>query len=132
MSRKKPVPRPRSRTGTGTGPRAGGAEASLWAGFVTHYVTFPHGGETVLAEILFPPDDAPEDVIEGFLRRATVTVVGECPCGAVRLLPTRAERRLAKHKGQSGIPILGVEHEADCPAGNDVLMRKMREWRAEK
>ena len=86
-----------------------------------------HDGDTVAFVLPTVPDDAPEEIREGIARRRIVAVTGECPCGAVLILPNRAERRAAKRTGQP--THLRCEHEDDCPAVDHVLLAAIEEWR---
>jgi len=60
-------------------------------------------------------------VREGIARRRITGLTGECPCGARRVWPNRADRRAAVKAGR----VLHIEivHEEDCPATDDALRR---------
>jgi len=57
---------------------------------------------------------APPLVREGLARRALVNGGGTCPCGALAVMPNRAERRAAVRTGR--LLRVQVQHEHDCPA----------------
>ena len=79
----------------------------------------------VAAVLPVAPDDAHPDVREGIARRRLVMLTGECPCGARRHLPNRAQRRsMRRHEAtRDRVWQLAVEHEADCPATSEALAR---------
>ena len=66
------------------------------------------------------PEAAPAEAREGLARRRVVAHTGQCPCGARMVLPNRAERRAARRHGT--VRHVTVEHEPDCPAGDDRLL----------
>ncbi|MGH8883555.1 MAG: hypothetical protein ACRD0P_40465 [Stackebrandtia sp.] len=72
------------------------------------------------------PDDAPADVREGLARRRIANGGETCPCGGGLRYPNRAARRKAAKAGKP-IPV-GVWHEPDCPASDDVLLSLLRAW----
>ncbi len=72
------------------------------------------------------PEDAPLDVREGIARRRAVMLYGECPCGARRVLPNRAERRRLARAGEVGLVEVG--HEDGCPAITEALVKASRRW----
>ena len=66
------------------------------------------------------PDHLPSHVLEGLVRRRLIALGGTCPCGAVMVIPNRADRRAARKLGTAlSVPI---EHEDDCPAICDELL----------
>lgn len=73
------------------------------------------------------PDDAPAEIREGLARRALSNSGQTCPCGARWPLPNREQRRRMK---EPGVTYLQVEHENDCPAGNEILIPLIRAWEA--
>lgn len=85
-------------------------------------VTEVPGVGRVVMVMPVPPDDAPLDVREGIARRRLVMLTGQCPCGARRTLPNRAQRRALR---RSGAPVwhLDVRHADDCPATDAALAR---------
>jgi hypothetical protein len=91
------------------------------------------GGLRALIQIPDIPDDAPDDVREGFARRTSLAAGGTCPCGAVITPPNRAQRRqLARdHANRAyGVWYLRVEHEDDCPALEGLLIAATNRWRS--
>ncbi|NIZ91573.1 hypothetical protein [Kineococcus rubinsiae] len=75
------------------------------------------------------PDDAPEVLREGIARRRITATTGRCRCGAVLVMPNRAQRRQAARRGGT-FTTVRVEHEDGCPATNDVLEPALRAWKA--
>jgi len=73
-------------------------------------------------------DRVPADVREGLDRRRHVARHGRCPCGAILVVvENRAMRRRAKSgTGRNGY----IDHQPDCPAGDDRLLAALRRWRA--
>lgn len=72
------------------------------------------------------PDDAPEQVQEGLVRRRLTALDGQCPCGARMVLPPRAERRRAARTGQ--VVHVEIVHEQDCEAVDSNLTAALRRW----
>ncbi len=81
------------------------------------------------AAVVLPvvPEDAPPEVREGIARRRAVMLYGECPCGARRALPNRAERRRLARAG-SAAGLVEVAHEDGCPAITGSLIEAARRW----
>lgn len=66
----------------------------------------------------------PADVLEGLVRRRLVGLGQPCPCGAVLIVPNRAQRRAARQQGVAlQVP---VEHEDDCPAVSTAVEAHLR------
>lgn len=63
----------------------------------------------------------PSEVREGIARRRLVGTTGRCPCGAVRHLPNRAQRRADQKAGRASL--MEVVHEDGCPATDAELRR---------
>ncbi len=63
----------------------------------------------------------PPEVREGIARRRLTATTGQCPCGAVRNMPNRAQRRADQRAGR--VTRLDVAHEDGCPASDDSLLR---------
>lgn len=63
-------------------------------------------------------------VREGIARRRITDVTGRCPCGAIRVLPNRAERRAAVKSGRT--LHVDVVHEDGCPATDATLRGLLR------
>lgn len=80
-------------------------------------------GEPTLVVQAEMPDDAPADVKNAIAVRRLANLQGVCPdCGAVRVMPNRAERRAAT---RAGLMIFAViVHEDDCA----VLCDDDRRW----
>jgi len=78
-------------------------------------------GEKALIVLPALYDDDEPTVREGIARRRITSVTGRCPCGAVRVLPNRAQRRAAAKAGR--IIRVEVVHENDCPATDATLGR---------
>jgi len=66
-------------------------------------------------------DDDDPRVREGIARRRITGLTGECPCGARRVWPNRADRRAAVKDGR--VLHIEVVHAEDCPATDDALRR---------
>jgi hypothetical protein len=62
------------------------------------------------------PDDAPAIVREGLARRRLVATTGRCPCGATLTVPAGALK-------PGTVTTVKIEHEDDCPAIADELLR---------
>jgi hypothetical protein len=77
------------------------------------------------------PEDAPERLREGIARRRLVMINGQCPCGAERTLPNRAQRRAMKRDAARGSAVwhLTVQHEPNCPANDHLVLAALKEWR---
>lgn len=87
----------------------------------------PDGTRALIVDYVVP-DDAPPDIREGLARRSLVNSGYQCPCGARMHPPSRASRRRAKRAGKA---LQGTaEHEADCPAGEEILVPRLRAWLA--
>jgi|GEM_PF-4101947 len=89
--------------------------------------TLPDGRRALVLDCEIP-DTAPELIREGLARRSIVNSGGTCPCGARWPRPNRAQRRRMKEPGK--VTYLQVEHEVDCPAGNEILVPLIRAWEA--
>ena len=89
--------------------------------------TLPDGRRALILDCEIP-DDAPEPIREGLARRALANSGHPCPCGGAWVQPNRAQRRKLKQPGT--LTRLEVFHEADCPAGNDVLIPLIKAWEA--
>jgi hypothetical protein len=89
--------------------------------------TLPDGTRALVLDCEIPAA-APELIREGLARRAIVNGGGTCPCGARWPRPNRAQRRRMKQPGT--VTHLQVEHEPNCPAGNEILVPLIRAWEA--
>lgn len=89
--------------------------------------TLPDGRKALILDCEIP-ENAPSEIKEGLARRALSNSGHPCPCGATWAKPNRAQRR--KLKQPDNLTWLRVEHEADCPAGNAVLIPLIRAWEA--
>lgn len=63
----------------------------------------------------------PPRVREGIARRRALALTGACPCGAVAVMPSRAQRRAAlraaRRAGHTGVSVVvDVDHAPGCPA----------------
>ena len=67
----------------------------------------------------------PVEVREGIARRRLAAATGTCPCGAVRQMPNRAQRRADRRAGRPSRAV--VEHVDQCPAADDTLRRLLAE-----
>lgn len=65
------------------------------------------------------------EVCEGIVRRRLTAITGTCPCGAVRRLPNRAQRRADQRAGRPSQ--VTVEHADQCPAADETLRRLLSE-----
>ncbi len=92
-------------------------------------VTLPDGRRALVIDTVIP-DDAPQQIREGLARRAVVNGGGTCPCGAGWPRPNRAQRRKLKEPG--ALLRVDVEHEADCPAGTELLLAAVRAWESSR
>ena len=91
------------------------------------------GGVRALVVVPEIPDGAPADIREGLVRRRLVALGRTCPCGARPAGLTRAERRAAaRRRPARPAPVarVAIEHAETCPAGDDVLLGRLREWAA--
>lgn len=68
-------------------------------------------------------ESLPPHVLDGLARRRVVALGRACPCGARLVLPNRAAHRAAQKKGHGPVTRVPVEHEDDCPAICDELLR---------
>lgn len=66
-----------------------------------------------------PPldDGMPALAKEGLARRRLVMTTGRCPCGATLTMPKDLQRGTITH--------VRVEHEVDCPAVDENLLRAL-------
>ncbi len=82
-------------------------------------------GERVVAVVPTISEDLPEPIREGLARRRLVTLGRACPCGARAPRLNREQRREIAARKRKGLPArvyrFVVEHEADCPACDQVL-----------
>lgn len=69
-------------------------------------------GRVALVVPAMPPSTAPGRLREAVARRRIVLISGRCPCGATLDLPDIDPDRPA-------VIAATIEHEADCPAGDD-------------
>ena len=51
---------------------------------------------------------------EGIARRRLVALTGACPCGAMAIMPNRAQRRAGRRAGDPSVVM--VDHKSGCPA----------------
>jgi hypothetical protein len=69
----------------------------------------------------------PPELLEGIARRRLVATGQPCPCGAQPPRLNRQQRRAVEGRARKGLPAqvihIVIEHEADCPAGDEELQR---------
>ena len=83
------------------------------------------GGQRALLVLPVIRETDPPEVREGIARRRLVGTTGRCPCGAVRHIPNRAQRRADQKAGRASL--MEVVHENGCPATDDTLRRLISE-----
>lgn len=66
-------------------------------------------------------ESVPPAAREGLARRRITAMTGRCPCGARMVMPNRATRRARKGRNGAAVQHVAVEHEHDCPAGDERL-----------
>lgn len=78
-----------------------------------------------------PPEGAPASVVEGITRRRLAMIEGACPCGAGRPGLSREQRRpAARGLSRTDVAVsITVEHEAGCPATDELLLPAIEAWR---
>ena len=76
------------------------------------------------------PDDAPEQIREGLVRRRLAVLTDACPCGGKSSPQNRAARRRLAKTRRGQVAYLAFEHEPTCPAGDDVLVDAIKAWTA--
>lgn len=82
-------------------------------------------GQRALVVVPALRDDDPPVLREAMVRRRITTLTGVCPCGAVRVLQNRAQRRADARAGRASyVPIV---HADDCPATDETARRLLRE-----
>lgn len=103
----------------------------------TRQITYEHivqdlpGGRRALYVLPAIPDDAPDQIREALARRRIAAIEGTCPCGADSPEWTRQQRRArerAKAKQAGRLTRATFEHEADCPAGDQILIPLLQAW----
>lgn len=73
-------------------------------------------------------EDWPPALKDALAIRREATLEGRCPrCGASWSWPNREERRRAVRERR--VLHQRMEHDADCPAGTQVILRLLREMR---
>lgn len=82
-------------------------------------------GQLALVVLPVIRESDPVEVREGIARRRLAAVTGTCPCGAVRRMPNRAQRRADRQAGRVSRAV--VEHADQCPAADDTLRRLLSE-----
>jgi len=82
-------------------------------------------GQRALVVVPALRDDDPPMLREAMARRRITSLTGVCPCGAVRVLPNRAQRRAAAGAGHAWQ--VDVVHAEDCPATDETARRLLRE-----
>jgi hypothetical protein len=85
-------------------------------------VVLPGYGKMLATSI---PDDAPDAVREGMVRRRLVAMGRTCPCGARVVGPNRATRRA--NRGVSLQRVLCV-HDDACPASDENMRAALDAW----
>lgn len=69
----------------------------------------------------------PPELMEGLARRRLIATGQPCPCGAQPPRLSRQQRRGIEARRRKGLPAqvipIVIEHENDCPAGDEELER---------
>jgi hypothetical protein len=90
----------------------------------TVLVVHPDTGRRALYVVPQVPEDAPPRLREGIARRRLAAREGCCRCGAEGPEPFT----LAATVAPGSVNHTTVEHENDCPAGDEQLVPLIRRW----
>lgn len=80
----------------------------------------------VIAPVVREDDDL--RLREGVARLRLLLLDGRCPCGARLTMPNRETRRAMRKdkRGRGGLWETRVQHEDDCPAGDERVNARQR------